>query len=99
MSNSTVPEGGTIFFKAGDWYYPPMISAVLIRGSGDVGSAVAHTLFNAGYAAVLHDAPKPSATRRRMSFCDAIFDGGIVLEGVKGLRFDNLAEWNSSQGT
>jgi xanthine dehydrogenase accessory factor len=69
-----------------------MIPTVLIRGSGDVGSAVAHTIFRAGYAAVIHDAPKPSATRRGMAFCDAIFDGAAVLEGVQGLRLDDLAE-------
>jgi xanthine dehydrogenase accessory factor len=87
-----VQDGRTVFFKRGGWYYQFMISTVLIRGSGDVGSAVAHMLFSAGYGAVIHDAPKPSATRRRMAFCDAIFDGATVLEGVKGLRFDNLAD-------
>ncbi|MBN1570211.1 MAG: hypothetical protein JXA73_20385 [Acidobacteria bacterium] len=63
-----------------------------MRGSGDVGSAVAHTLFGAGYAVFIHDSPQPTATRRKMAFCDAIFDGVAVLEGVNGKHMINLSE-------
>ncbi len=55
---------------------------ILVRGSGDVGSAVAHTLFRAGYAVLIQDSAQPTATRRKMAFCDAIFDGTAILEGV-----------------
>jgi xanthine dehydrogenase accessory factor len=65
---------------------------ILIRGSGDVGSAVAYTLFKADYAVVIHDSSQPSATRRRMSFCDAIFDGRAALDGVNAQRFDDISE-------
>lgn len=61
---------------------PPII---LVRGSGDVGSAVAHTLFKANYAVAIHDSAKPSATRRKIAFCDAIFDGYAALAGVSAL--------------
>ncbi len=56
---------------------------VLVRGSGDIGSAVAHALFEAGYAVFIHDSAMPAATRRKMSFCDAIFDGEAMLAGVQ----------------
>jgi xanthine dehydrogenase accessory factor len=59
-----------------------MTTTILVRGSGDIGSAVAHRLFATGYAVVIHDAPRPSATRRKMAFCDAIFDGCARLSGV-----------------
>jgi hypothetical protein len=65
---------------SGRWYYPPMSFIILVRGSGDIGSAVAHTLFKADYTIVIHDSARPSATRRRMSFCDAIFDGNAALD-------------------
>jgi xanthine dehydrogenase accessory factor len=48
---------------------------VLVRGVGDVGSAVAVVLFRAGFAAALHDEPSPTAMRRGMAFADAVFDG------------------------
>ena len=72
-----------------------MPAVILVRGSGDVGSAVAHRLFQAGYAVVLHDSAQPAATRRKMSFCDAIFDGSAVLEGVRARLFDDLCEVTS----
>jgi len=63
-----------------------------VRGSGDVGSAVAHALFKAGYAVVIHESAQPAATRRKMSFCDAVFDGSALLDGVRGERVDDLSE-------
>ncbi len=59
---------------------------VLVRGSGDIGSAVAHRLYRAGYRVVLHDVASPAAPRRGMAFTDAIFDGSAVLDGVVGRR-------------
>jgi 2-polyprenyl-6-methoxyphenol hydroxylase-like FAD-dependent oxidoreductase len=47
-------------------------SPVLVRGAGDVGSAVATVLFRAGYAVALHDEPAPAAPRRGMAFADAV---------------------------
>jgi len=62
----------------------------LIRGAGDIGSAVAHRLFLAGHAVVIHENPQPSTTRRGMAFADAIFDGEAWLDGVKAIRVDEL---------
>lgn len=63
---------------------------VLIRGSNDVASAVAHRLFGEGYGVVLHDDPKPTVTRRKMAFADAIFDGETTLEGVTAKRVESI---------
>ena len=62
---------------------------VLIRGVGDVGSAVARRLFIAGYAVVVHDSDRPATTRRGMAFADAIFDGRATLDGVAAVRVDH----------
>jgi xanthine dehydrogenase accessory factor len=64
---------------------------ILIRGANDIGSAVAHRLFKAGYPVVIHDIPQPAVTRRKMAFTDAIFDGSTALEGVRALRIDDLS--------
>jgi xanthine dehydrogenase accessory factor len=61
----------------------PTRATVLVRGSGDVGSAVAHRLFQAGHGVVLHDVVLPAAPRRGMAFTDAIFEGRCELEGVE----------------
>jgi xanthine dehydrogenase accessory factor len=63
---------------------------VLVKGAGDVGSAVAHALFRAGYRPLLVDSPTPSVARRRMAFADALYDGRATLEGVVAERADTL---------
>jgi len=67
-----------------------MTMRILVRGSNDIGSAVAHALFRAGYAVVVHDNPQPTTTRRKMAFTDAIFDGSVVLVGVESRRVKEL---------
>ena len=68
------------------------MARVLIRGSGDVGSAVAHVLLGSGHEVVVHDVELPAAPRRGMAFADAIFDGACELDGVRGRRVDDVAE-------
>jgi xanthine dehydrogenase accessory factor len=65
---------------------------VLVRGVGDVGSAVAVVLFRAGYSVALHDEPATSTPRRGMSFADAIFDGWATLDGLTAIRVQSPAE-------
>lgn len=67
-----------------------VVASVLIRGVGDIGSAIGHRLFVAGRAVVLHDGPNPTTTRRGMAFADAIFDGRAVLNGVEAIRVDDV---------
>ncbi len=67
----------------------PVTMRCLIRGVGDIGSAIAHRLFLAGHAVVIHDGPQPTTTRRGMAFADAVFEGGTTLDGVDAIRVDN----------
>lgn len=55
---------------------------VLIRGSGDIASAVAHRLFALGYAVLIHEVAQPTYIRRGMAFTDAVFDGKAGLQGI-----------------
>ena len=66
------------------------MTTILVRGSGDVGSAVASILFKAGHRVVLHDAPAPSHSRRGMAFVDALFQGTATLEGLLAKRARSL---------
>lgn len=69
---------------------------MVVRGVGDIASAVAHRLFRDGYAVVLHDVPMPTTTRRGMAFADAVFDGHAALEGVHAVRAHDLARVKES---
>jgi xanthine dehydrogenase accessory factor len=71
---------------------------VVVRGVGDIGSAVAHRLFREGYPVAIHDDPRPTATRRGMAFTDAVFDGRAVLDGVEAVRIDELGDVAAALG-
>ena len=59
---------------------------VLVRGVGDIGSAIAYRLFRDGYRVVIHDDPEPTTSRRGMAFADAVFEGQAILEGIRAVR-------------
>ena len=59
---------------------------VVVRGSGDIGSAVAHQLVRAACAVVIQEDPTPTTTRRGMAFTDAVFDGWTSLDGIDAIR-------------
>lgn len=69
--------------------------AILVRGIGDVGSAVAHLLSAEGHRVVIHDGPEPPKThRRRMAFTDAWFDGTAWLDGIEARRLSDPSNLN-----
>ncbi len=70
---------------------PRMSVTVLVRGSGDVGSAVAVVLLRAGIGVAIHEVAAPSAPRRGMALTDAVFDGEASLDGVLARRIDEVA--------
>jgi xanthine dehydrogenase accessory factor len=63
---------------------------VLVKGGGDIGSAVAHLLHRSGYLPVIVESPHPTTVRRRMSYAQAVFDGEAELEGIRGERVDSV---------
>ena len=62
------------------------MTVVLVRGSGDVGSAVAHKVFCSGFRVVIHDGARPPHARRGMAFADALYEGRTQLAGVFAKR-------------
>ena len=62
------------------------MALILVRGSGDVGSAVAHALYAEHHKVILQDDPAPAYTRRGMAFTDLFFDGKATLEHVLAKR-------------
>jgi xanthine dehydrogenase accessory factor len=65
---------------------------ILIRGGNDIGSAVAHRLFTAGYPVMILEAPQPLTVRRGMAYAQAIYDGRVTLEGVTAERVPGVEQ-------
>jgi xanthine dehydrogenase accessory factor len=55
---------------------------VLVRGGGDLASGVAWRLSQCGIRVVVTEIPEPLAVRRKVAFCEAVYDGQSVVEGV-----------------
>jgi xanthine dehydrogenase accessory factor len=55
---------------------------VWVRGAGELASAAAVTLQQAGFRCVLTEIPIPLCIRRTVSFSDVVFDGKGCVEGV-----------------
>ena len=68
------------------------MATILVLGTGDIGSAVAHALCLAGHSVVLHDDPRPPHPRRGMAFTDALFEGSARLESLLAKRVASLAD-------
>lgn len=65
---------------------------IIIRGGGDIATGIGHRLFMAGFKVIILDMEKPLAIRRRVSFCEAVYNGEIIVEGVKAILTRNLEE-------
>lgn len=65
---------------------------ILVRGGGDLASGVIHRLYRCGYRVLVLESERPSAIRRMVSFCEAVYDGEAFVEGVLSRRVENLSQ-------
>ena len=65
---------------------------VVVRGGGDLASGVIHRLHRCGYRVLILECEKPSAIRRMVSFCEAVYDGEAFVEGVLCRRIEKLSQ-------
>lgn len=65
---------------------------VVIRGGGDLATGIACILFMSGYKVVILEVEKPLAVRRAVSFSEAVYEGEITVEGIKGVLGKGLKD-------
>ena len=63
-------------------------NVVIIRGGGDLASGTIHRLYRCGYRLLVLECEKPTAIRRMVSFCEAVYDGQSSVEGVLCRKVD-----------
>jgi xanthine dehydrogenase accessory factor len=57
---------------------------IVVKGAGEMASGVAHRLYMAGFRKILMlEIPEPLSVRRMVSFCEALYEGDMIVEGVK----------------
>ena len=63
---------------------------VLLRGGGDIATGIAYVLYNAGFKIIITEISKPSAIRRTVAFCDAIYNGKKIVENITCIKVNNV---------
>ena len=62
---------------------------IVVRGGGDIATGTIHRLHRAGYRVLVLELENPSAIRRRVAFCEAVFEDTVTVEGVICRRADS----------
>ncbi len=74
---------------------------VAIRGGGEVGTAIAHKLRRSGFKVFIIENEYPFSIRRTVSYAQAVFDNEMVVQGIKGIKVEDVAgilqAWKNKQ--
>ena len=56
---------------------------IIVRGGGDIASGAIQKLYRSGFKVLVLETETPSAIRRKVSFCEAVYEKEIEIEGIK----------------
>ena len=72
---------------------------IVVRGGGDIASGAIQKLYRSGFKVLVLETETPSAIRRKVAFCEAVYEKEIEIEGIKARLVDNDEEiqdcWDS----
>lgn len=72
---------------------------IVVRGGGDIASGAIQKLYRSGFKVLVLETETPSAIRRKVAFCEAVYEKEIKIEGIKARLVVNDEEiqdcWNS----
>ena len=69
-----------------------MDNIVIVRGGGDLASGVIHKLHRCNIKVLVLECEHPTAIRRTVSFCNAVFENEMEVEGIKCRLAKNIDE-------
>ena len=59
-----------------------MNDLIIVRGGGDLATGTIYKLKKSGFRVLILEAPYPSAIRRNVSFCEAVYQGSQTVEDL-----------------
>lgn len=65
---------------------------IIVRGGGDLATGTIHKLYQCGYPVLVLETGAPSAIRRNVSFCEAVYTGTQTVEDVVCTRAESIDE-------
>lgn len=73
-----------------------MEDIIVVRGAGDLSTAIIHRLNRCGFKVVALEIDKPLAIRREVAFSEAVYNGESIVEGVLCRLCKNIDEIKTS---
>ncbi len=64
----------------------------VIKGGGDLASAVAHKLHRSGFKVIITEKKEPKMVRRTVSFGNAVYEGSYTVEGITSRLVNSPSE-------
>ncbi len=71
---------------------------VLIKGAGDLASGVAYVFKKEGYRVLMTEIERPTCVRRAVSFAEAVYEGEIYVQDIRGRLVKDMDEINTIVG-
>lgn len=69
---------------------------VIVRGGGDIATGTIAKLYQSGFRVLILEIANPSAIRRKVAFCDAVYDGESIVEGMVCSLAGKKKNWKKS---
>lgn len=65
---------------------------IVVRGGGDIATGTIHRLWCSGFNVVVLETHRPSAIRRTVSLCEAVYQGETTVEGATAILVETVAQ-------
>lgn len=65
---------------------------VIVRGGGDLATGTIQKLHRSGFRVLVLEVPKPTSIRRSVSFCEAVYEREVEIEGIIAVHVSSLSE-------
>ena len=69
-----------------------MNNLIIVRGGGDLATGTIYKLKKSGFPVLILEAANPSAIRRNVAFCEAVYQGFQTVEDITCYRAESLAQ-------
>ena len=65
---------------------------VVVRGAGDIATGAIQKLVRAGFSVLALETGQPSAIRRQVALCEAVYEDKWTVEDMTAIRVESLSE-------
>lgn len=73
-----------------------MQEIIAIRGAGDLATGVIQKFYRAGMNVIALETAHPTAVRRKVALCEAVYDGGAVVEDMRARLIERWDDCGSA---